>query len=143
MADIHHQLPIKATADEVFGAVATPKGLDQWWTQSSEGSPEKGAEYTLFFGKGYDWRAVVTRCIPGKEFELELTRSMDDWMGTRVGFLLEEKGGATQLRFHHKGWPEADDHFCTSSTCWAMYLRILRRHLEFGETVPYEMRLDV
>jgi hypothetical protein len=29
-----------------------------------------------------------------------------------------------------------------SSNCWAMYLRILRRSLEHGESVPYEKRLD-
>jgi len=27
--------------------------------------------------------------------------------------------------------------------CWAMYLRILGRHLEHGESVPFEKRLDV
>jgi hypothetical protein len=26
---------------------------------------------------------------------------------------------------------------------WAMYLRVLKRHLEHGESVPYERRLDV
>jgi hypothetical protein len=36
-----------------------------------------------------------------------------------------------------------DDEFRRSSYCWAMYLRILRRYLEHGETVPYERRLDV
>jgi hypothetical protein len=30
-----------------------------------------------------------------------------------------------------------------SCFCWAMYLRILRRHLEYGEEVEYERRLDV
>jgi len=29
-----------------------------------------------------------------------------------------------------------------SSFCWAMDLRILRRHLEHGESVPRERRLD-
>jgi len=33
--------------------------------------------------------------------------------------------------------------FRISTHCWAMYLRILRRHFEHGESVPYEDRLDV
>lgn len=37
----------------------------------------------------------------------------------------------------------ANDHFRTSSCCWAQYLRILRRFLEHGERVPYAERLDV
>jgi hypothetical protein len=34
-------------------------------------------------------------------------------------------------------------HYRTSCHCGALYLRILRRHLEHGESVPYERRLDV
>jgi len=49
----------------------------------------------------------------------------------------------TQVRFSHRGWSEANDHYRTSCHCWALYLRILRRHLEHGEKVPHEQRLDV
>ena len=41
------------------------------------------------------------------------------------------------------GWPTPHEHCRISSFCWAMYLRILKRHLEFGENVPYVQRLDV
>jgi hypothetical protein len=44
--------------------------------------------------------------------------------------------------FAHRGWPEANDHYRTSSFCWAMYLRLMKRHLETGEQVPYAIRLD-
>jgi hypothetical protein len=60
-----------------------------------------------------------------------------------VGFELEEAGGETQVRFHHLGWPAANDHYRISCYCWAMYLRILKRYLEYGELVPYEKRLEV
>ena len=81
--------------------------------------------------------------VPGAEFELEMTRSDPDWNGTRVGFVLERQGNGTAVRFHHLGWPEGNAHYRTSCYCWAMYLRVLKRHLEFGENVPYEKRLDV
>jgi len=77
------------------------------------------------------------------EFELELTRADTEWVGTNVGFHLQATGGATQVRFHHTGWPDASEHYRISCYCWAMYLRILRRHLEHRESVPYERRLDV
>jgi uncharacterized protein YndB with AHSA1/START domain len=142
MADVLHHLPIKATPRQVFEAVATPDGLDAWWTKSSSGRPEEGAEYDLGFGPDYDWRARVTRCIPDKEFEFELTSAEDDWLGTRVGFVLDGTGDVTQVRFHHSGWPEANEHYHVSCYCWAMYLRLLRRYVEHGEVVPYEDRLD-
>lgn len=143
MADILQDFPIQAPPERVFAAVATPPGLDGWWTKESSGRPVEGADYTLGFGAGFRWRARVTRCLPPREFELEMTAADPDWLGTRVGFLLTEGEGGTQVRFRHTGWPEANEHFRISCHCWAMYLRVLRRRLEHGETVAYEDRLHV
>jgi uncharacterized protein YndB with AHSA1/START domain len=143
MADILHCFPIKAPRQQVFLAVATPAGLDSWWTKRSSGQPQPGAEYELWFGAEYDWRATASQCVADTEFELELTRADEDWRGTRLGFHLEEKDGATQVHFHHLGWPEENDHYRTSCYCWAMYLRLLKRYVEYGEVVPYEDRLEV
>ncbi len=101
-----------------------------------------GAEYELGFGPGYDWRARVTRSVSGSEFELEMISAGKDWLGTRVGFVLEEKEGVTTVRFHHSGWNEANEHYSISGYCWAMYLRLLGRYVVDGEVVAYEARLD-
>jgi len=143
MADILQDFPIKAPARRVFQTISQPAGLDQWWTISSAGEPRLGGEYQLFFGPEYDWRAKVSRCTPDKEFEFELTHADSEWLGSRVGFQLQANGDVTQVRFHHLGWPVESEHYRISCHCWAMYLRILRRYLEHGETVPYERRLDV
>ncbi len=142
MPDIFHHFPMRASAHKVFQAVSTPAGLDSWWTKSSSGRPEEGTEYKLWFGPLYDWRAVVSRCVPGREFELEIVSAQEDWRGTRVGFFLNENESATQVRFHHSGWPESNEHYCVSCYCWAMYLRLLKRYVEHGEVVPYEDRLN-
>lgn len=142
MPDILHDFPIEVAPSRVFHAVSAPADLDQWWTVKSVGEPRLGAEYELWFGPQYDWRAKVTRCVPGAEFELELTRADKEWLGTKVGFRLQGRGGATQVRFHHTGWPDETEHYRVSCYCWAMYLRVLRRYLEHGERVPYERRLD-
>lgn len=143
MADIFHDFPINAPLQKVFDAVSTAAGLSSWWTKSCEGNPTSGAEYKLGFGPEHDWRAVVTYCIPGSEFELRLTKADADWQNSRVGFSLKPQGGNTSVKFHHLGWPEANEHYKISCFCWAMYLRLLKRYVETGETVPYEIRLDV
>ena len=143
MPDIFHDFPIAAPPERVFRAIATPDGLDEWWTKHSAGQPTPGAEYELWFGPEYDWRARVTRCVPGSEFELEMVSADEDWRGTRVGFRLEARAGSTWVRFHHRGWPSPNEHYRISCYCWAMYLRVLRRSLEHGEVVPYKDRLDV
>ncbi len=87
---------------------------------------------------------ILTSCEPSRTFELQLVTAMPDWEGTRIRFELEATGPAlTQLRFAHSGWPSATAHYRVSSYCWAMYLRLLRRHVETGEIVPYAQRLDV
>jgi uncharacterized protein YndB with AHSA1/START domain len=144
MPDILQDFPIKAPRDQVFRAVSTPAGLDAWWTGRAAGEPVVGATYELGFGPEYDWRADLTRCASGREFELSLTTADADWTGTRVGFRLEDKGdAATWVAFSHTGWPDANEHYRVSCHCWAMYLRLLRRYLERGEVVPYADRLDV
>lgn len=142
MADILQDFPIAAPAAKVFAAVAYPEGLDEWWSISSSGTPAVGNEYALDFGPEYQWKARVVACVPDREFELELTTAMADWMHSRVRFELEDRGHDTWVRFSHRGWADADEHYRISAHCWAMYLRLLRRYLEHGERVPYEQRLS-
>lgn len=142
MADLVHRFPIKASLPEVLEAVSTPVGLDAWWTKRSSGEPGERAEYQLWFGPAYDWRAIVSKYVPHTEFEFEVISALEDWRGTRVGFLLDDKEGVVQVCFHHSGWPEANEHYQLSCYCWAMYLRLLKRYVEHGEAVPYEDRVD-
>ena len=142
MADILHDFVIRAAPGEVFAAVSTPRGLDRWWTKRSSGMPRAGETYELWFGPEYDWRGRVTKCVPGAEFEMKVIDADEDWTGTLVGFRLKGVEDRTRVSFYHTGWASANAHFRQSSYCWAMYLRVLRRYLEAGETVPYENRTD-
>lgn len=143
MSDILHQFPIAAPLDRVFRGFSNPGDLDQWWTLRSAGAPDVGATYRLDFGPGYQWEAVVVRAGPPREFALEITGADSDWTGTTVAVSLAELDGGTQVRFAHRGWRDQNAHYRTSSFCWAMYLRVLKRFLEHGEVVPYHERLDV
>ena len=142
MPDILQDFPIKADPGPVFDAVSSAVGLDHWWTQTCSGEARPGASFDLGFGPDYQWRAEVTKCRPRAQFELTLTQADSDWMGTRVGFELSPIPGGTQVRFYHRGWPLVNDHYRISCHCWALYLRLLRRYLEHGETVPYAGRLE-
>ena len=73
MPDIFQDFPIKSSVEKIFNAISTPVGLDTWWTKSSSGTPAIGQEYKLGFGPQYDWRAVVTKCIAGRDFEIRMT----------------------------------------------------------------------
>ncbi len=140
MHDILHDLWVEAKPIEVFKAISTPKGLDSWWTKKSAGSPEMGAEYELFFGEDYDWRAEVIKSSQPNVLEWKMTKSDEDWHNTAIGFEILKEDKFSHVKFHHKGWKEANDHFRRSNYCWATYLRLLKRYIEHGEFVPYEHR---
>lgn len=140
MADILHDTFIRVPAGRVYEVVSTGEGLDRWWTKRATGHGELGEEFILWFGPEYDWRAEVTEAQPGRLFELVMTRSDRDWLGTRIRFDLVPQAEGTTVRFAHTGWREPGEHFRISNYCWAMYLRLLKRFLEQGETVDYEAR---
>ena len=143
MADILHDFPIAAPIERVFSLICSAGGLDAWWTKRAEGRPGVGERYRLGFGPGYDWAAVMRRYEPDTVVEWEITDADPDWRNTRVGFQLRPEGAGTQIEFHHAGWPAPNGHYRISCYCWAMYLRILKRYIEYGEEVPYEDRLSV
>lgn len=145
MADILQQFIIHAPILRVFDAITIPAQLNCWWPLESSGEPKLGAEYRLFFGEPYDWRAVVSRCTPPHLFEWQMTHTppspaMDDWLPTRVGFALREKDGSTTVDFYHAGWPHTLDHYRISGYCWAQLLRLLKRYCEAGEVLPHAQR---
>jgi uncharacterized protein YndB with AHSA1/START domain len=143
MPEIIHEFSVKVQPERVFQLFATPNGLEKWWTKSSTGDAREGGNFRLYFGPEFDWQARVTRYVPPSSFELQVTHAHPDWVGTLVGCELTPEGkNATRVRFYHTGWPEDNEHWRVSCFCWAMYLRILRRNLEYGETVEYEKRLD-
>lgn len=121
MADILQDFPICVPPARVFESVSTPALIDQWWTLSSRGRASVGATYELDFGPEYQWRAVVTQSVAGRVFEWRMTVADSDWTNSLVGFELTPAGPGTQVRFHHCGWPVANEHFRTSSHCWALY----------------------
>ena len=143
MPDILHDFPINAAPAQVFKVLCSPAGLDAWWTSRAEGTPAVGQRYRLYFSPDYDWVGVMRGYQPSSWVEWEITRADAYWQGTRVGFRLTPQGEGTRVEFYHTGWPAANQHYRTSCFCWAMYLRLLKRHLETGEVVEYERRLDV
>jgi uncharacterized protein YndB with AHSA1/START domain len=143
--DILLDLPVPGPPAQVFAAVATPAGLDRWWSATCTGASALGAVWQLGFGPEYQWQAKVTRSLPDRAFTLEFTHAMPDWIGSTVSFDLTPSadGQTTQLRFAHRGWPEESEHFRISCHCWSLYLRLMTRVVQCGEVVPYERRLEV
>ena len=141
--DIIHYLQINAPTETVFQTISTAGGISKWWSQDAKGHAELGAILNLDFGPDYQWQAQITRMVQPVEFELLMIKTDPDWQDSTVGFQLCSAPNATDVRFYHRGWKEANDHYYISCYCWAMYLRLLKRFVEHGEEVEYADRLKV
>jgi uncharacterized protein YndB with AHSA1/START domain len=141
--DIIHYFQINSSIEKVFQAISSARGISKWWSLDASGHSELGAILDLDFGPGYQWQGQVTSMVAPIEFELLLIKADSDWINSTVGFQLSSVQNLVDVRFYHKGWEKANDHYYISGYCWAMYLRIMKRYVEYGENVEYHQRLNV
>jgi len=138
MPDIQHRFVVKAPASRVFAMFADPALLSEWWTLDADGVAESGELYRFGFGPDVEWQGLLAACDPDRWIEWEILEADGDWTGTRIGARLTPLADTrTIVDFYNSGWRHANEHFRTSSCCWANYLRVLRRFVEHGERVPY------
>ena len=55
MAEIKHQIPIDASPDKIYAALATPAGLRGWWTADVRADEKVGGKAEF----GFEKRAMV------------------------------------------------------------------------------------
>jgi hypothetical protein len=114
MADIRHMIQISASAETVRRFASTPPGFAEWWASDvteADGSVELG-----FFNRQTIYRLKLQRNdANGVEW---LCESGKEWADTRLIFVLEDRGGSTQVRFTHAGWASDTDYFVSCTTTW-------------------------
>src|SRR4051794_23210422 len=110
MAEIRHNVMIKATPQKIYEAITTEEGLSGWWAKQSVAKPQIEFVNTFTFGK-FRNEMKVTVLNPSKKVEWQCIDSIDEWIDTNISFDLEEKDGRTILRFAHAGWRAVTDTF--------------------------------
>lgn len=135
MADIRHNVVIKATPEKVYKAVTTQDGLEGWWCKQTTAKPELGFVNIFIFGK-FRNEMKVTELFANKRTEWECINSIDEWIGTKISFDLEEKNGNTILRFTHGGWKEVTDTYAGCNYDWAQFMKSLKTLCETGTGTP-------
>ena len=141
METIFHNFQINAPIQNVFKAISTPAGFNDWWTLRCEGKPELNEIFNFYFGDEYNWFAEITKYEVNKEIEFKITKASEEWLPTSFGFLLQEEANdSTFVQFYHKNWTEASNEFKISTYCWGSLLRDLKNYLEKGIITPFEQR---
>lgn len=149
MVDITHRIGIKSPAARVYDALASVKGLSNWWTEEVEGDGKVGGKIEFRFRtpsgelKGTMVMQVQTlnaskvvrwRCVDGPA----------EWIGTDITFELSEQDNQTILLFGHRNWREAVEFTSHCSMKWATFLLSLREYVETGKgkPSPHDLKID-
>ena len=138
MPDLMHQIPIAATPDRVYAAVATSAGLRGWWTADSNAEEKVGGKAEFGFAKrSVMFRMTVERLEPGKTVVWSCHGDQPEWAGTRLTWDISPEGGASMLRFTHGGWKAADDYFAMCNSTWGELMYRLKAYVEGANPGPH------
>ncbi len=135
MADIRHNVSIKATPEKIYEAITTHEGLANQWAKQTTAKPEVGFVNTFTFGT-FRNEMKVTNLSPNKKVVWQCINSMEDWIDTYITFDLEEKDGRTLLRFGHTGWRAVTDMFAGCNYDSGRFMTSLKSYCETGTGTP-------
>lgn len=149
MEHIIHRIGIRATAKQVYEAVATVQGVAGWWTRETTGQAELGGKVNVRF-RHKDGREIgqmdfeMTKLAPGREVHWRILAGPPEWVGTDVTFALVQDGEMTILIFGHRNWKEPVEFMAHCSMKWAVFLLSLREFVEtgLGKPAPEDQKID-
>ena len=140
MVDILHRVGIKASAADVYKALATPEGVAGWWTKDARGESKVGGTLTFRFSAdgveigGFEMKVLALD--PDQRVQWQVVDGPEEWIGTRIGFDLNRDGDYTIVLFKHEGWKEPVEFMHHCSTKWAIFLMSLKSLVETGKGAP-------
>jgi uncharacterized protein YndB with AHSA1/START domain len=132
MADMLHEVVIRAPVQRVYEALTTREGLRGWWTEDTEIEPRVGGIALFGFGnRATVFRMRIDDLVPGQRVVWNCEGEPGDWQDTRLTFeLAPTLNGGTRVRFTHAGWRSADGSFATCNSRWGMLMHRLKAFAE-------------
>ncbi|TND07225.1 MAG: Activator of Hsp90 ATPase 1 family protein [Bacteroidetes bacterium] len=130
---IKHLFHINAKPGDVYKAISSIEGLQNWWTIETSGNTEQNRIIHFRFGANGGPDMKVTESKPGEKVCWQCVSSPHGWLDHTFTFLLDENEGKTRVRFSHAGWKETDDFYAICSFSWGRYMESLRQFCQTGK----------
>jgi len=149
MFDIIHRIGIRSSADKVYSALSTIKGLSNWWTDEVEGEEKVGGRIKFTFrSETGDVKGAMTMEVkkldPQKEVRWRCVEGPDEWINTDVTFEWSQQDDHVIIIFGHRNWREWVEFTAHCSMKWAVFLLSLREYVETGKgkPSPHDLKID-
>ena len=137
MAEINHEIKIKASRERVFEALTTAGGLRSWVTARVEGDGGSGHAWRFEFSERPTFGWEVTESTSPARVAWRCVEGPGDSVGTRVTFDLSAADkDRTLVEIAHEGWPGTHGNFRKCNTYWGVLLHHLRQYVETGIPRP-------
>ncbi|WP_433127165.1 SRPBCC family protein [Micromonospora sp. CA-240977] len=136
MVDILHQVGVVAPLDDVYRTVATPEGVAGWWSVDTTGKSEVGGRLAVRFGDDPGFDLEILELDPAGRVRWRVADGPTEWIGTEIGWRLDQRGDFTVVQFTHEGWREPTELMHQCSTKWATFLLSLKALVETGHGRP-------
>jgi uncharacterized protein YndB with AHSA1/START domain len=137
MAEIKHQIPIDATPDKVYAALATQAGLRGWWTADAKADEKAGGKAEFGFDRrGMVFRMNIEKLEPGKLVVWTCHGDHPEWAGTTLTWSIAREENATMLRFTHSGWKTISEFCAACNSSWGELMYRLKDDVEGKKPGP-------
>jgi uncharacterized protein YndB with AHSA1/START domain len=137
MAEINHEIKIRASAERVFEALTTAGSLRSWHAARVEGDGATGHAWRFEFTEGPTFGWEVTESTSPTRVAWRCIEGPGDSVGTSVTFDLSGADkGRTRVALAHQGWPGTHGNFRKCNTYWGVLLHHLKQYVETGVPGP-------
>ncbi len=148
MVNIIHRIGIRSSAEQVYKALSTIKGLSHWWTEETEGYEKVGGKITFTFrSETEDVKGQMVMEVqelnPQKNIRWRCISGPDEWIDTEITFDLSQQDDQTIIIFGHRNWREQIEFTAHCSMKWAVFLLSLREYVETGKGKPSPRDLKI
>lgn len=123
LGDIHQQVDIDASPEQVFGALIEPRQLERWIASRASVETHVGGSYDI--GWGNPWK--VLELVPNERLTL-----MEESSKSVITWTLEGSEGKTRLMLVHSGF--APDIETGLYTGWLTFMSSIKALVEVGES---------
>ena len=141
---IENTFSFKCTADMLYTAITTQKGIASWWTDQCIVKPKESSE-AHFYWKPHGWQVTmkISKLVTNERVEwLCLKSTMQNtnaWEGSTLSFRISSESPQTSTLYfvhdNYKSSPCFDE--CTAG--WSFVLgKSLKNYLETGVGMPFE-----
>jgi uncharacterized protein YndB with AHSA1/START domain len=138
MADILHQVGVKADPSAVYKALTEQEQIKAWWSEHTKAEPGVGALHEIsFYGGMVTFQLRVKALEPGKRVVWAVEGGPPDWANTEITWTLTANDGQTMLHLAHRGFSSTEGNFASVNYNWGWYVTSLKFYLEKGKGMPH------